>query len=784
MSDEQGRAPTARDEQQPAPHAGGRAPIRFIPRTFAWLIVTLRYPIIVAWIAGAVLMTLHLPDLGEESGGELGGVVPAHSQALKAEEASLDQFDFPLSSRTMVIERNPEGLTPKQQRTIISRDVDVSKRDKPPFNDLLGALPIPNTLPVLPFATEEGTAVLSYLFTPESLGLTKATVLAEQLASHRRAQGPATQVEATGTVPAQIEQGNLISHNLIWLDIATVALVLLIVGLHFRALLPPLIALAAVGIGLLIATRLVAWVASHADLGVSSDVRPVMTVLLFGVLTDYSIFFMARFRAMLEEEEMDRVKAARRATGELLPVVFTAGIVIALATGSLYFAQLGFLHGLGPALGISVLVAMLVATTFVPAVLAIFGRALLWPRRAARAAVTAEHDPGVGGRAVRLAVRHPVIVASLCCLLLLAAASGLLGIHTSNPQMTNLPPDSSVNRGYVYTSEAFVPGMVAPTTVVVEGSGVAHEAGPLSRLERSLAQQPNVAGVLGPADNPLQDPLGVVLAKSGDAARYLVVFKTDPLGARAISAVQAIRRRMPDLMSRAGMSGTEALVGGDSALSADTANATHSDLLRVTPIAAAVIFLMLALLLRALVAPLYLLAASVLGLLAALGLTTYFFEDVLGHSGISIFVPITIAVLLLSMGSDYNIFLVGRIWHEARVRPLREAIEVAGGRSTRAITVAGVVLAGSFGAAALIPLDSFRELAFGMAVGLLIDALIVRALLVPALISIVGPFSGWPGKRPGSPASARAEEEREGAPAQPAYFTDATNPRTSPTGSD
>src|SRR4029078_7663891 len=98
----------------------------------------------------------------------------------------------------------------------------------------------------------------------------------------------------------------------------------------------------------------------------------------------------------------------------------------------------------------------------------------------------------------------------------------------------------------------------------------------------------------------------------------------------------------------------------------------------------------------------------------------------------------------------YTVFLGGGIWQEAGVGPLREAIEVAGGRSTRAITVAGVVLAGSFGAAALIPLGSFRELALGMAVGLLIDALIIRALLVPALISLVGPASGWPGKRPGA----------------------------------
>ncbi len=742
---------SVRDEQQQG--AAGLAPVRLIPRALARLIVLLRYPIIAAWIAAAIWMTLSLPSIGEGKGGELGGIVPDHSDAVRAEKASLNQFDFPLSSRTMIIERNPAGLSPKEQATVIRRDLQLTRRHTPPFNELRGALPVPNTLPVLPFATEQGTAVLSYLFTPPALGATKTTVLAEQLASHRRAQGPAPEVEATGTIPAQIEQGSLISHNLIWLDLATVALVLVVVGFHFRALLPPLVALAAVAIGLLVSTRLVGWVTANTGLGVSAEVRPVMTVLLFGVLTDYSIFFIARFRAMLEEEGMGRVAAARRATAELLPVVVTAGIVIALATGSLYFAQLGFLHGLGPGLALTVLVAMLVAATFVPSVLAVFGRAMLWPQRAASPEAPTEHKPGIGGRAVRLAVRHPLLVAAACSALLLGAATGLLRIHTSNPQMTNLPPDSSVNRGYVEASDAFVPGIVAPTTVVVEGSRVAHEKAPLAKLERLLSRQPNVAGVIGPADNPLRQPLGVTVAKSGDAARYLVVFKTDPLGARAISAVQTIRRRMPALLSAAGLSAAQPLVGGDSALSADTANATHSDLLRVTPIAVAVIFCMLALLLRALVAPVYLLVASVLGLLAALGLTTYLFQGVLGHSGISIFVPLTIAVLLLSMGSDYNIFLVGRIWHEARVRPLREAIVVAGGRSTRAITVAGVVLAGSFGAAAVIPLDSFRELAFGMAVGLLIDALVVRALLVPALVSLVGPVSVWPSQRPRAEAT-------------------------------
>ena len=739
---------SAGGEQRPGPGSAA-LPIRPIPRSLARLIVRLRFPIVVAWIAAAVFMTMNLPGLGDAGGGGLGGVVPQNSEALRAEQAALHRFSFPLSSRTMVIERDPAGLSKGAQARIVRRDLRATRRHVSPFSHLLGALPVPNTLPLLPFGTEHGTAVLTYLFTSPKLGLTKSTVLAEHLASHRRAVGPAPEVEATGTIPAQIEQGNVISHNLIWLDIATVLVVLVVVGLHFRALAPPLVSLAAVAVAFLVSDRVVVWVAAHLGLEVSSDVTPVMTVLLFGVLTDYSIFFMTRFRAMLEEEGMEAVPAARRCVGELLPVISTAGLLIALATGSLYFAQLGFLRGLGPGLAVPVLVATLVAATFVPAVLAIAGKAMLWPQRAAARDAPTKHTLGVGGRAVRLAVRHPVIVAAVCGALLLGAASGLTEIRTANSQMTNLPASSSVNRGYVLASQAFVPGVVAPTTVVLERRGIGDDRPALGKLERLLSHQPAVAGVIGPGYNPLRKPLGVMVATNSDAARFLVVFKTDPLGARAISAVESMRSRMPDLLAKAGLGDAQVLIGGDSALSADTADATHSDLLRVTPIALAVIFCMLALLLRALVAPAYLLIASLLGLLAALGLTTYFFQGVLGYSGISLLMPLTIAILLLSLGSDYNVFLAARVWHEARVRPLREAIEVAGGRSTRAITVAGVVLAGTFGAAALIPLASFRELAFGMAVGLLIDALIVRALLVPALISVVGPRSGWPGKRPG-----------------------------------
>jgi uncharacterized protein (DUF2267 family) len=157
--------------------------------------------------------------------------------------------------------------------------------------------------------------------------------------------------------------------------------------------------------------------------------------------------------------------------------------------------------------------------------------------------------------------------------------------------------------------------------------------------------------------------------------------------------------------------------------------------------------LLLALFMRALVAPLYLIASSVLGLMASLGLTTLFFQVVLGQDDLTYYVPFAAAVLLVALGSDYNVFVAGRIWDEARGMRLREAIAVAAPQAARAVTVAGLALAASFALLAIVPLRSFREFAFVMAVGVLVDTFLVRTLLVPALTSLFGEGAWWPGRR-------------------------------------
>jgi putative drug exporter of the RND superfamily len=310
--------------------------------------------------------------------------------------------------------------------------------------------------------------------------------------------------------------------------------------------------------------------------------------------------------------------------------------------------------------------------------------------------------------------------------------------------------------------------VLSPAEILVTGANVAGQRPALTRLQPLLSGQPDVAQVFGPGQVPVTRRLGFAVAPSGNAARYVLFLRSDPLGATGISAIETLRDRLPGLARQAGLSGVIPTVAGDTALSADIVDGTINSLERVVPVVLLLVFLIIAVYLRALVAPLYLVLTSLLGVAASLGVTVWVLQVLLGWGQIDYYVLFTVGVLLISLGSDYNVFLVGRIWQEARRRWLGEAIEVGGSRAARAITTAGFVLASSFALLVIVPLRPFREIAFAMAVGLLIDAFLVRTVLVPALLSLVGARSAWPGhalrETPAGP-SPRPQPEPEAAAA-------------------
>jgi RND superfamily putative drug exporter len=370
-------------------------------------------------------------------------------------------------------------------------------------------------------------------------------------------------------------------------------------------------------------------------------------------------------------------------------------------------------------------------------------------------------ESGWRNRLSRMATAKPVALVIVLIVLagLAIAATGLVKTRLAFGLISDLPHNSRTYRAEQAASRGFAPGIVSPTEILLEGSGLSGQTDGLRGLEELLGKEPGVAGVIGPREQSIiadlagkagvgsetapQD-VAVTVSKDGTAARYVVILDREPLGAGAIDVIRRLQDRMPSLIRSSGLSGVRVGFAGDTALSADTVDRTLGDLGRIALVIALVDLLLLVAFLRSLVAPLYLLAASVMALLASLGLTTYVFQGLLGHDHLTYYVPFAASVLLISLGSDYNIFIVGRMWEETKQHPLREAIAVGARRATRPITIAGLTLAASFALLAIVPIEPFREFAFAMVAGVLIDSFVVRSFLVPALVSLFGRASFWP----------------------------------------
>jgi putative drug exporter of the RND superfamily len=573
-------------------------------------------------------------------------------------------------------------------------------------------------------------------------------------------------VGVTGPVPARYEQGQIIARYLPWVELATVIAIFVIVGWHFRSFGAPVATLFCAAASYLVAVHIVAWAAGRMGVTVPPDLEPVLVVLLLGVTTDYCVFFLSGMRNRLAEG-VPRITAARLTTAEYAPIILAAGLVVAAGTASLVVAKIALLKAFGPGLALTVLTAMVVSLTLAPALIAIFGGLLFrpGPRRLRRAGLhrdgtDQEHEarPAWWSRAARppaalgarLAATRPValLIAAACLAGLAIAALGVSGLRLGSPLIRELPANAEAARAEAAASQGFVPGILAPTDVLVIGPGVAAQTAALGRLQHAIARQGGVAGVIGSASLPaLARPAGLMLASSGNAARFAVIERTDPLGPIAVGRIRDLERALPRLARDAGLNGVRFEVGGETALTAETIDATTADMRRIAVAVLLVTLVLLAIFLRALIAPLYLLAASVLALAATLGVTAWIFQQVLGYEGVVYFVPFAVGVLLVSLGSDYNIFVVGRIFQEARRLPVRDAVAVAAPRASQAITTAGLALAASFAVLAVIPLDQFRELAAAMALGVLIDAFIVRSLLVPSLVALFGNAGTWPSGR-------------------------------------
>ena len=737
-----------------------------IARSYALVVVSLRYVIVLGWLVAAALAVLYLPSLSASGG--IGDLVPSGSAALRAEADATRLFRVPMSAPVAVVQhslrRLPMAVQEKAGRSALA--VDRGSADSGAAAGIPGlaaALPVANTSGLFPGSRQSSTTVITFLYFRPGTSMA-GQVSGGELYAHRYAGMPRDHVVGvTGPIPARFEQGQIIQRYLPWVEAATVLAIFLIVGWHFRSFGAPLATLVCAGASYLIAVHLVAWIAQRMGVTIPPDLEPVLVVLLLGVTTDYCVFYLSGMRTQLAQGQ-PRKAAARHTTAEYTPIIVAAGFVVAAGTAALVVARISLLRAFGPGLALTVLMAMFVAVTLAPALIAIFGGLLFKPgprrlrqaglnREGAEAPSRARRHWLTGGSSLaehgaRFAATKPValLIVLGCLAALVVAAVGASKMRLGSPIIRELPASAQAARAETAASHGFVPGIMAPTDVLVFGHRLAAQGGHLARLQREIEHQPGVAGVVGPANLPAAArPLHLMVTASGGAARLAVIERTDPLGPAAVNRIRALERDLPALARSAGLTGVRFEVGGETALTAESIDATTADMARIAAAVLALTLLLLAIFLRAVLAPVYLLAASVLALLAALGVTVWIFQGLLGYGGLVYFVPFAVGVLLVSLGSDYNIFVVGRIWEEARRRPLPEAVAVAAPKASQAITTAGIALAASFAVLALIPLDQFRELAVAMALGVVIDAFIVRSLMVPAMVAVFGRAGRWPG---------------------------------------
>jgi putative drug exporter of the RND superfamily len=724
-------------------------------RLFARAVVGLRWLIVPAWVAAAAASALFLPSLGSGEPLALGGLVPSDAPALAVGQREAELFSLPLTADTVVVQRDPKGLSREAQARALARALAVSKSRQDP-EGIAFAFPIANTFGLFPGSREDGTTVLTYLFLGPQASLVDRVREANLYASRIDRPDDAL-VGVTGPAPARYRQFLEIDSHLELVEVATVTLILLVVGLTFRGLGAPLLTLFAAAVAFVVSGGAIPWVGERLGVTVPEEVEPLVVALTLGIVTDYAVFFLAGYRRRLLEG-LDRVEAARAATIRVTPIVATAGLIVVAGTAALLVGELEFFRAFGPALALTAAVSLLVSVTLVPALLAIVGRRLYWPGvRAEQVGPAGANDfsSPVREAAARFVSSVPVsiVLVVLCSGLLVLAATGISHTKLAFRLITGLPSDTEQRRAAEAAGRGFAPGVLAPTILLVEGGASGESRTALVKLEEELEDEEGVAAVIGPREQIPKAPGDFFVAAKAGAARFVVIFEHGPLGSEAIHDFRDLEDRLPELLRGAGLEGRDAGLAGQTALASETVEAVVGSSLRVGAVVLAVNFLLLALFLRALVAPLYLLAASLASVAATLGLTTYVFQDLLGHSDLTYYVPFAAGVLLVSLGSDYNVYVVGRIWEELRVRPLREAIAVAVPRASKAISVAGIALALSFAVLALVPLSGFRELAFMMSVGVLLETFLVRTLLIPALVSVFGRTSMWPGRirRPPEP---------------------------------
>jgi RND superfamily putative drug exporter len=640
---------------------------------------------------------------------ETSSFLPSSAESVKALEL-IKRFRGGEEAPAVVVFERRSGLTGADKRRI-RQTVDELNADRLP---LVGEAQPPV------FSPNGRAAIVVQPVQPGEGQSDKFQAAVQSIRDRAGGSGGGLEVKVTGAAGYSLDAIKVFSgiNGSLLIVAALIVLILLIV--IYRSpifwIIPFFTVLLAEG-----ASRGLGYLLAEAGVTINGQSGGILPVLVFGAGTDYALLLVSRYREELRRHE-DKHEAMTIALASAGPAILASGLTVIAALLTLSIAEVNGTAGLGPIGAMGVGLAMISMLTMLPALLTICGRKWFWPRipHPGEAGVDATHGfwRRVGDR---VAVR-PRAVWITGSVVLAVLAANLLNLDTGLTSGNSFRGEVESVQGQEILARNFPAGASAPTDVVVPDRNRAPAVASALAARKDLVSQ---------VSRPIEGPPG---------ARLSVTLAGAPYDTATLAQIPELRR----LAKQAGGAGT--LVGGPTAQEYDLRQSAARDNRVIIPLTLVVVFLILAVLLRALLAPLLLVLSVILSFAAALGFGAFVSDAIFGFPGVDPALPLLCFVFLVALGIDYNIFLMARVREEAIEHGTREGTLRGLAVTGAVITGAGIVLAGTFGALAVLPLIVLTEIGFIVAFGVLLDTFVVRSVIVPALVMDVGRRVWWPSR--------------------------------------
>ncbi|MEV7962013.1 MMPL family transporter [Oerskovia paurometabola] len=675
--------------------------------------ITHRYAKWVVIAFWAVVLALTAPLAGKLTGAQDNDAkswLPADAESTQVLDVA-SSFTSPNTIPAVLVYVRESGLTPEDLAKV-SQDVATFGELDTLDGDVVGPIP-----------SEDGQA--AQVIVPLDLGSEGWNLAADAVADLRATAEDGANgmdVYVTGPAGAAADSSKAFEGIDSTLLYAAAGVVIVILLLTYRSPTLWLLPVVSAGVALTVSQAVVYVLADRTGLTVNAQSAGILTVLVFGAGTDYALLLVARYREELRRHE-DRHEAMSLALHRAGPAIVASGATVAIGMLCLLFAQMSSTAGLGPVAAVGIVVALLVMLTLLPALLVATGRWVFWPRvphvgddEPTEHGVWARLGGRIAKRPRRVWVVTSIVLAVLGLGITQLDANGLSSAESFRGEQPSIV-------GEQVLSEHFPAGSGSPVVVVADDSSPAAVA----------AVHDAFAGTEGIDASSVTEPVS-----AGGYAYMEGTLTSEPDSQAAYDTVDRVRdavHAVPD---------ADAQVGGASAITLDVQRASAADNMLIIPIILLTVLVILALLLRAITAPLILVATVVLSFTAALGVSALVFKYVFGFEGADTSLPLFVFVFLVALGIDYNIFLMTRVREESLRVGTRRGALIGLAATGAVITSAGLVLAGTFAVLGTLPVVAFAEIGFAVAFGVLLDTLIVRSVLVTALNLDVGRHMWWP----------------------------------------